>query len=316
MDEMNAFPSARHSPLRRLVTRHPLPIYFVLAFLGTWIMILRRALSADGAGVFPYHLPEPMLLLIFFGAAFAGPLLSSLIVTAAESGRAGLGKFLRRFVQWRVGVRWYFVAIFLFLFIFLTAYSLFLRGEPLINLVQNWQLIFSVFLPMAALGILFPSLGEEPGWRGFALPRLQSRYGPLLGTTVLGFLHGLWHLPAFFTPFLGPFTPSRFLAFIITAVFASYFYTWIFNNTRGSILIAMITHGASNAASQLMGMLIPDTPLSGWLQALGPDWLNVITFGVAAILLLILTRGRLSYRSETLEPVGLPTTAAAQPAQE
>jgi membrane protease YdiL (CAAX protease family) len=299
-----------------VITRHPLPVYFLLAFLGTWIMILPLALSADGAGVFSYHLPEPMLLLIFFGAAFAGPLLASLIVTAAESGRAGLRQFLRRFVQWRVGARWYFVAIFLFLFIFLIAYSLFLGGAPLINLLQNWQLIFSVFLPMVALGILFPSLGEEPGWRGFALPRLQVRYGPLLGTTILGFLHGLWHLPAFFTPFLGPFTPSRFLAFIITAVFASYFYTWIFNNTRGSILIAMITHGASNAASQLMGSLIADATLSGGLQAIGPDWLNVITFGVAAIPLLILTRGRLSYHGETIEPAGLPTPTAVQPSQD
>jgi hypothetical protein len=109
---------------------------------------------------------------------------------------------------------------------------------------------FTVFLPIAALGVIFLPR-DEPGWR-FALPRLQFRHGPLR-TIILGLLHGLWHLPAF-TPFLGPFTPSRFLAFIITAVFASFFYTWLFNNTGGSILIAMITHGASNAASQLMGM--------------------------------------------------------------
>jgi membrane protease YdiL (CAAX protease family) len=313
---VNPVPSVQPSPVRGLIIRHPLLIYFLLAFLGTWTMILPLALSEDGAGLFPYRLPEPILLLIFFGSAFAGPLLASIIVTAAESGRAGVRLFLRRFVQWRVGARWYIAAIFIFLFIFLAAYSLFLRGAPLVNLLRNWQLIFSVFLPNVALGILFPSLGEEPGWRGFALPRLQSRYGPLLGTALLGLLHGLWHLPAFFTPFLGPFTPSRFLAFIITAVFASYFYTWLFNNTRGSILIAMITHGASNAASQLMGMVIPDAPLSGWLQAIGPDWLNVITFGVAAALLLLLTRGRLAYRGETQAPASPPTHAAAQTGQE
>jgi membrane protease YdiL (CAAX protease family) len=147
--------------------------------------------------------------------------------------------------------------------------------------------------------MILPSLGEEPGWRGFALPRLQARYGPLAGTLILGFLHSFWHLVAFFTPLLGPFTISRFLAFMLTGMAGAVIFTWIFNNTRASILLAMLVHGASNAATQVLVRVIPmDEPLSGWLQILVPDWLNVIAFGLAAILLVLLTRGRLSYKGE------------------
>jgi hypothetical protein len=98
---------------------------------------------------------------------------------------------------------------------------------------------------------------------------------------------------------LGPFTISRFLAFMLTGMAGAVIFTWIFNNTRASILLAMLVHGASNAATQVLVRVIPmDEPLSGWLQILVPDWLNVIAFGLAAILLVLLTRGRLSYKGE------------------
>jgi membrane protease YdiL (CAAX protease family) len=289
------------SPARGVVARHPLLAYFSLAFLGTWLMILPLVLSREGSGLLPYSLPEAAVLLIFFGSAYAGPALAALVVTALESGRPGVRALLSRVVRWRVGIQWYAVALFSFFLVWLVAYSLVFNGAPLANLFQNGQLLLSVFIPNVILGMFFPSLGEEPGWRGFALPRLQARYGPLLATLVLGFLHSLWHLPAFFTPLLGPFTPARFLAFLLTGMAGTFIYTWIFNHTRASILIAMLVHAASNAATQVLVQVIPaDAPLSGWRQALVPDWLNAIAFGAVAVLLVVLTKGRLSYSGEDI----------------
>lgn len=303
MSAITSSKTATGTGLGAFIKRHPLPAYFVIAFLGTWLAIIPLALSQEGSGLLPYTLPEAISMLIFFGAAYAGPLLSALFVTAIESGRPGVRELLRRIVLWRVGLQWYVVAIFIFMAIFLVAYNLAFRGALLSNLFQNWGLLLSVFLPNVAMGLFFPSLGEEPGWRGFALPRLQAGYGPLLGTVILGFFHSLWHLPAFFTPYLGPFTPARFLAFVLAGIAGTFIYTWIYNHTRSSILIAMLVHASGNAAAAFLGRLIPTgTPISAWAQALGGDWLNAIAFGTAAVLLVLMTKGQLGYQGFRRNP--------------
>jgi uncharacterized protein len=288
------------SAVRKSGLRRPLLAYFLIAFLGTWALLWPLALSKAGTGLLPFEMPDVLFLLIFFGSAFTGPALAAVVVTSLESGRAGVKELLRRIVLWRVGIHWYAIALLSILSVWLAAYSLVYRGMPASNFIQNIGLILPIFLTNVALGLLFPSLGEEPGWRGFALPRLQARFGPLVGTAILGFLHSFWHLPALFTPLLGPFTPERFLAFLITGTAATFIYTWIFNHTRGSILIAMLVHAASNAAaSQVMPMVIPqDATPAAWAIALGPDWLNAISFSVAAVLLIFLTRGRLAYQGK------------------
>jgi len=150
--------------------------------------------------------------------------------------------------------------------------------------------------------ILTASFAEELGWRGFALPRLQQRYGPVLGTVILGTLHGLWHLPAFFTQILGPFSLPNYAGFLFVAIAATFLYTWIFNHTRGSVLLATLTHGFGDAAGGLVALLIPaHLVVSGWAQpVVNGNWqgMNVISFGVCALLLIVFTRGRLGYQAE------------------
>jgi uncharacterized protein len=288
--------SASHSKSTAWIIRHSLPIYFLLAFLGSWLAIAPLALSRQGAGILSYDLPDAAFFLIYIGAAYIGPALAAFLLTALESGKTGVRKLFGSIFKWRVGLRWYLIALFSFLLIWLVAYNLVFQGIPLASLISNWQLLFSVFIPWIFLGILIPSLGEEPGWRGYALPRLQARYSPLLGTLVLGLLHGLWHLPAFFTPMLGPFTVSRYAAFLLTAVAGTFIYTWVFNGTRGSIFLVILLHSASNAASMYLSQIIPvDAQPASWAQNLSPDWLNMIAFTSAALLLVILTKGRLAY---------------------
>ena len=228
--------------------------------------------------------------LSFFFAAYFGPLLGALVVTGLVDGRAGVWKLLGRIVQWRVGLQWYLIPIIGFPLVFIVAYSFVLGPSSLVGVVQNWQLILSVYIPLLLMGILFPSLGEEPGWRGFALPRLQLRYGALIGTLILGVLHAFWHLPAYFLPgaiLPGAFDPTVFIANSCAIVAFSFLWTWVFNNARGSILIAMIAHAASNAFSGYVPQVLnlPDDP-----------WAVFKIFGVCALLLIILTRGRLGYK--------------------
>jgi len=301
---------ATSSPLKRLIRSHPLVSYFVIAFAGTWAFLLPFALSrgVNGLGILPFRIPDIAFLFAFVLASAAGPALASLSVTAVTSGKAGLGLLLRRCVQWRVGIGWYLIAIFGFLPIWWVEFSVFYGLNLPLTLLLKWTLIFTVLFPQAVLIILTASFAEELGWRGFALPRLQQRYGPVLGTIILGTLHGLWHLPAFFTGLLGPFSLSNYVSFLIVAIGATFFYTWIFNHTKGSVLLATLTHGFGDATNSLIILLIPAQLLidpgkfiSGWARPLiygGWNGDNIVTFVALAVLLLVFTRGRLGYNPE------------------
>lgn len=277
------------------VRRHPIVSYFILAFAGTWIIISPLVMDALGL----IKLSEAAWMLFYLLASLTGPNLAAFWVTGVIEGRAGMSRLFRRIFQVRAGLQWYAVVLFVFLGIWLIAYSLLYKGAPLANLAANPSLLLSMFLPNVVIGLLIPSIAEEPGWRGFALPRMQKTYGPIVATLVLGILHGIWHLPALFTPMLGPFTMNGFIIFVLTAAAGTFIYTWVFNNTRGSVWIAMVLHASSNAASKLVSELIPkDVELTGWLKLLSSGWINVIAFALAAILLVILTRGTLGYRPD------------------
>ena len=297
--------AARRMPL---IAQWPLVAYFALAFVGTWLPILPLALSQGeyGLGLLPFAAPDAVAFLLVQVSAYTGPLLAACLVTAATEGGAGVRQLWRRVGQWRVAPRWYAIALALPFLIWLAAYSLVLGGAPLRAFADQPQLLLSLFLPAVIIGLLLPSLGEEPGWRGFALPRLQARYGPLGATLILGTLHSLWHLPAFFTAGLGPFALDRFAAFLLTGLLATFLYTWLSNGAKGSILLAMLFHASFNAAASLLTKLIPaDLVLDGWRQMIVErGWLNAITFGLAALAAVALTRGRLAYDARRAQPPG------------
>lgn len=292
--------SATTASLSAWMARQPLVAYFMLALLGTWLIVWPVALAGGeyGLGVLPFTVPEGVDFLLVQLSAYTGPLLAAFLVTRAVDGREGTRELRRRIVRWRVAPRWYAVAIFLPLVIWLAAYGTALTGDPLSALADDPALLLTTFLPIVLIGLLLPSLGEETGWRGFALPRLQALHGPLVATLILGVFHGAWHLPAFWTGALGGFSPTTFVTFMLTAVAATFIYTWVFNNTGGSVLLAMFLHASGNAASGLLNQLVPDdATYSGWTAFLVDDGgVNVIAFGTVAIALVLLTRGRLGYR--------------------
>jgi membrane protease YdiL (CAAX protease family) len=162
-------PAAPHRGIKALLARHPLVFFFVIAYAGTWLVELPYVLSEYGAGLLPTR--SPVLLWTSPVAIFAGPFLSAFVMTGVTQGREGVHRFLRRFVLWRVGLRWY-------LFVFVGIPVLVVLSVVVIpGVLESFQGL-ATLAPLSVLGIflyaLIPggALGEEPGWRGFALPRL------------------------------------------------------------------------------------------------------------------------------------------------
>ncbi len=281
------------SPLRGLLTRHPLVSFFALAYALTWLAWSPWYLSRAGVGLLPYD-AEGISDFLNTAALIVGPTLSALIVTGATEGGEGVRHLLRRIVLWRVAPGWYlFVLVGIPAIILLSTVGL----PGALASFQASAVTSTVFLYVVA-GPVFLFIGgpvfEEIGWRGFALPRLQRLHGPLVGTLILGTLWGLWHLPLFLIPSWD--TPHGSLPdvalFVILAVSIAVVLTWVFNNTKGSVLLAILAHGSINSAAVSMYALFPAPAVTDGIANV------VIGFGVAALLIGALTRGRLGYRRE------------------
>lgn len=266
------------SPLLALLRRHPLPAYFVIAVAFSWVVV------AIWVGM---GWPTTFWTIV---AITLGPTVASLVMTGVTQGWAGIRMLLARLVRWRVPPAWYAVA---------------LLGVPLIMVFGMLVLpgaaaSFDPLTPDAWLGypwlfFLVTFLGgpflEEPGWRGFALPRLQARFGPLAGTLLLGVLWAAWHYPQYMMPDWaaqnGGFRPASVAIYTLSVIPLTVILTWVFNNTRGSLLLAILTHASINTFSVYAAQLFPAEAES---QIYG-----IIGFGAAAVAILVLTRGRLGY---------------------
>ena len=289
MSTITSIPFTHESKLKSFMKDHPLISYFVMAYIFTWVLVIPITLSQIGLGLF--NAPEPLLFILLLASTYSGPLPAALIMVSAIDGKEGRRQLWRRVFQWRVGFGWHLLVLVAYPVVFLAGMSLYSGLTPWVALFEHWQLIFTSYLPVALIGILFPSLGEEPGWRGFALPRLQQKYGPLVGTLILAVLHGLWHLPVYFIPgaiLEGPFDLTQFVANTCLLITLTFFWTWLFNNTGQSVFFAMFVHGVSNATSGL----IPQLGIE-----INDPWFGFKTWAVVMVLLILLTRGRLGYQS-------------------
>jgi membrane protease YdiL (CAAX protease family) len=268
------------SPIISLLARYPLISFFGMAFLFSWIAVSPLILNPA--------LPIELFQIL---GAFAGPTLSAMILIAALEGKPGLGAFFKRYLQWRAGIGWWFVVLFGIL-IGLNVVAAFIVGPSVLTeFIQNIDLILPTYLITLIVGVILGPLWEEPGWRGFALPRLQAQLGPLIGSIILGAMWALWHVPGY----LGGWMTSAFTALLVTCIGFSILATWIYNNTGGSILLMILLHSSSNAAISVGARVLPSDLSTGMHDFVFSGWIPAIMAGVVAILILIVTRGRLSY---------------------
>ena len=289
------------TPQRSLLARHPLISFFVMAYAFSWIVWSPWVLSEDGVGLLSYELSDGTSGLLNAAAILAGPTLAAFIMTGITEGRASIRRLLGRIVLWRVGLRWY-------LFALLGIPAVMALGTVILpgglgsfgSLGLGYVLTYLAFFPLII--VLGGPLFEEVGWRGFALPRLQPTYGPLVGTLILGLMWALWHLPQFLVPSWAEASGgSGFLAivkFVFIAIAFAMVTTWVFNNTKGSVFIAILVHASIDTFSLPMGGLFSPSEVANSL---------LLSFGALVVVLVVLTRGRLGYREEEPQLASAPT---------
>jgi membrane protease YdiL (CAAX protease family) len=229
-----------------------------------------------------------------------GPSLAAIILTGYLAGWQGVRKFLKRITIWRVGLRWYAFLLFGFVAIEMAGYGLYrLLGGPALDIAV--PTLVSV-LPVLLVQILIPGLGEEFGWRGFALPRLQAKWGPIAASVVLSLIHLLWHSPTYW---LGTGIHNVPLILVILWVIPwTILFVWVYNNTQGSILIAVLYHALFGVTLSFMPFFPPESvvPITPALivdfslnSIFGPYMATTALFWVAAIIVVVATGGRLGY---------------------
>ena len=164
----------------------------------------------------------------------------------------GVWNLVRKWAIWRVDGRWYLVVLLPLVLNFGVVGVFLLLG----NSPPGTDIVFSIPLLLFALGVTMVTgaTGEELGWRGFALPRLQARYNALVSSVILGLIWGIWHLPLWIVgPFLGvAYDLSLFWAFTLSTIALSILITWVVNNTKGSVLFATLIHYVSNFSNLLV----------------------------------------------------------------
>lgn len=230
-----------------LLRRHPVLVFFALCYAASWTLWAPLALLRD-------DLPDALqVVLLVLGSLV--PSATAILLVAVLRESSGVRELLGRLLIWRVGMRWILVV---------------LAGPLLVPCAFGVSALFggsfpaletSIPLVLLTLGLsIFPgsALGEELGWRGFALPHLQGRHSAVGASLVLGVVWGMWHLPLWLTGSVSH-PLGLYPAFVVAVLASSVLYTWIYNNTRGSLLIVVLFHATTN----LPLSIYPDVLVSG-----------------------------------------------------
>lgn len=228
-------------------------------------------------GITPFDSPYFQVLSIFYAI---GPGLAAVIVSQVEDGNTGVRDLLKGLIRWRVGIVWYIVVV-LGSVVLLIAAQVITKLMGFSVTIAGLQGDLSLYVIFGFVINFFANTCEEIGWRGFALPRLQKRYNAVLATLVVGMLWGLWHLPLVFLV-SNPMSEYPFLWFI-TIVANAFIYTWIYNSTKGSILLVALFHGSLNI-------------FGGFITGVSPIAYALLNCVVAIALIAVFGRANLSRR--------------------
>jgi membrane protease YdiL (CAAX protease family) len=263
------------------VKRYPQPIFWLIAwstFAFGWFM----------------NAKNPSMIWGFF---IWGPFLGGLLVTAIADGRSGVKTYFSRMVRWRVGFKWYLIALFVPLVLRLAAAGLNLLSGAKLSADIQFPPFGDLIFEFIIFNFFFIAIGEEPGFRGFALPRLLVGRSAVAASLILGVLHAIWHIPLFVTG------DSQPIPAILIIVSGALLFTWIFNNTKGSVLIAMLLHLSVDFWVPIFN------PLFSGADALRQEYWLGFVFVVMAVSLRLLFGKELGRKTEPA-----PERIAADPA--
>jgi uncharacterized protein len=219
--------------------------FFVLAYALSWSWAIPLAAAhlvvRRGEG-WPTH--YPMLL---------APAIAAVVVTAWTLGRPGVHDLLARIARWRVPLRWWLAALSPAAFLGLALIAMAATGQALPSAADFGQ--FSGIPAIGLVGVLLlitfvGALGEETGWRGYALPQLQLRFSPLTSSLILAVLWFGWHLPQFLViAAYRDFRPAQYVGMFLGLTCGAVVLTWLYNRSGGSILLVIVWHGLYNFVS-------------------------------------------------------------------
>lgn len=276
--------------MRSFIKQNQISIFFILTFVFSW---------------FPWYAgitPEVMAM---------GPSIAAFIVVLISDGKRGFIDLVRPFGRWRASLGLWGIAVFgpgVLYLIGLGVYLLFGCEAPPFIMIREELNLIPLYLVMVVLMPWNGPIGEEFGWRGYALPKLPTKYGPLVASLLIGSIWGVWHLPDFFAPqgVVGALAADLGMWFLIPytlgTVANSIFMTWLYNKSKASALIGgIIWHVAINFWAPV---LLSDSSLVAaregtHLPTIVPTlYLTVLAVQVvSAIILVFATKGKLGLAS-------------------
>jgi membrane protease YdiL (CAAX protease family) len=279
-----------------LVKRHPIIAFFVLAYALAWIIESPLVFLTDSV-----TRTQGLILTILSANV---PSVVAIGLTAMVFGRGALRKLLGRLLIWRVNPLWYLGVV-------LGPVAL-VAGMVGLNTLLGGPAL-SLGMPLVSVAIFFAfsifpgsALGEEIGWRGYVLPRLQSRMSALSAALLIAPIWGLWHLPLWLDGAPGH-TPLIYAGFVVSVFALSILLTWVYNSTGGSLLLVVLAHATFN---------LPITILYGALggRVTVPVLLYFGLMAVAAIVVVIVAGpAHLSRKHRKQEEEGAAESAVATP---
>lgn len=260
--------------MRTWVRNHQLLTFFGLSYLLAYVPLYGHVFVTTDEPMSPWTL-------VWFVNVFS-PTLAAMSVAWLIGGGAKVKRLLSGFTRWRVNSRWYLAAAFLILGPLAIAVIYIVLGNPATGLQPG------VTLPML-LGIIVTQLfsgpiSEEAGWRGFALPRLQAKYTALVSSLILGVIWTFWHLPLYFVSGSAQRGIPLPIYLVLICTLTLYI-TWIYNNSRGSLILTTLAHASFNLTGVFITGTISLMPPMAFYMTIGPLFfvcILVIVFGFGA----------------------------------
>lgn len=244
-------------------------VFFALTYAVTWSFFIGAKAMDSGVRV----------TMILIGSL--APSLVAIALTGRGRGRRGVKELLGRLLIWRVRVRWYVFALGYMAAIKLAVAVVYrvLHG--------HWphfgaHSVASILVLIVLAGIIGGPLGEEIGWRGYALPRLSERFGLGPASLLLGVVWSCWHLPLFFLSVGGDQFGQSFPTYLLQVTALSVAIAWLMGNTEGSLLLAVLMHSAINQTKDLVPSKVVDAHNAWALSSSPVAWLTVVLLWLCA----------------------------------
>jgi membrane protease YdiL (CAAX protease family) len=238
-----------------MLKRFQIPLFFLLTFALTWVMWIPAVIARWNGEGFALS-PDTALGQIGRWA----PGIIALLIAYLLSGKDGMAQLIQPIKNWKVGIGWFLVALFL-------QPALFFAAKWMDSLIGNTYEITSPLaqvsgpiafvIPVVIVMALPGSFAEELGWRGFALPKLQKKYNALTASAMIALLWGIWHIPSML--YIGENSWATIVNNIFDFIPVTIVYTWLYNNTKGSLLPVTLFHASQQYSNNFLGTIPTST---------------------------------------------------------